>query len=103
MAQDTAQKPAAPAGPVNVLVGYFDVPGFGTQTAETPLTGKPQEQYMRLQREMESRYPGTKGIRRTGSVIETRTPQNAYINVTPGQTLGQLFGSGQPESLREVG
>jgi len=90
-----------------VLVGFFEVPGFGPDIVETPITGKPSEQYARLQAAIRARHPKVdpKGIIKKGSVIETRTDTNPFIEMFPGQTLSQLFrdDDGAPEAFLEVG
>ena len=90
-----------------VLVGFFDVPGFGPDVVETPIAGKPSEQYSRLLTAIRARHPSAdpKAIIKKGSIIETRTGENSFIEMFPGQTLSQLFrdDDGAPEAFLEIG
>lgn len=87
----------------NVLVGFFQVEGHGADCVETPIIGNPKEEHARLVNLIRRKHPKSKSITRTGTSIENRDGENAagHIQLTPGQTLGGLFGS--TETLRTVG
>lgn len=82
----------------NVLVGFFEVPGFGPDSVETPIVGSPQEEYARLFTAIRHKHPNAPNFRRIGSAIE---PAGTYVEITPGSTLGQLFPG--VSSIRQIG
>lgn len=77
-----------------VLVGFFDVKGFGPDSVEVPITGNGPRDYAALQTAILAKHNGShrNEITRTGSKIEQRTgtTQN-YLGDVPGQTIRQLF------------
>lgn len=87
-----------------VIVGFFRVPDVGPDSVETPLTGNGKRDYATLQAAIEKKYPKAKkgSIKRVGSVVEMRDESNAYIEVTPGMTIGQLFGASETEENAET-
>lgn len=92
----------------SVIIGYYQVPGFGPDTVETPVKGKPREQYAKLEELIAAKHPHIKRITltRTGTRIELRTKENAFVDLRPGQTLDQLFISdktGSEDLTREIG
>lgn len=90
----------------NVLVGFFQVPGIGLDSVETPVMGRPSEQYARLNTLIRRKHPTCKeNITRSGSVIEIRSPEDSgFLELTPGMTLGQIFkGDADGESVRKIG
>lgn len=85
------------------LVGFFQVEGHGQDCVETPVIGNPKEEHARLISLIRRKHPKSKSITKTGESIENRDGENGagHIQLTPGQTLGGLFGS--TETLRCVG
>ena len=77
-----------------VLVGFFDVKGFGPDSVEVPVTGNGPHDYSACMAAIRAKHPGShrSEITRTGSKIEQRTgtTQN-YLGDVPGQTIRQLF------------
>lgn len=92
-----------------VIVGFYDVPGYGLDSVETEVVGKPKQQYARLDTLIQLRHPATKTVvamRRIGSVIEQRDGTDGFIEVPPGATIGQLFANqdtGEAELSRTIG
>lgn len=80
-----------------VMVGYYDVPGYGPDFIEVPCTGHGPTDYEALRKAICARHPNTdrRALVRTGSVIELRDPAEdpGYIDLTSGLTLRQLFDS----------
>jgi hypothetical protein len=90
----------------SVIIGYYEVPGFGPDSVETAVVGRPAEQYATLKKLIEARHPGKKNIVRTGSNVELRTKENAFIELADGATIDQLFSNektGEAETNREIG
>lgn len=90
----------------NVFVGFFEVPGVGLDSVETPLEGKPSEQYARLNALIRRKHPTCKqDIRRLGCVAEVRSDENpGYVELTPGMVLSQIFkGDADGECTRKIG
>lgn len=90
----------------SVIIGYYSVPGFGPDSVETEVKGKPAAQYAALKSLIEKRHPGAKGIERTGSVVELRDSKNAFIEIADGATIDQIFAnevSGEAETTRQIG
>lgn len=74
-----------------VMVGFFNVPGVGPDSVETPIVGNPKQEYAALQKLIERKHR-LPNIRRIGSVVETRDAENpGYLEIHPGATLAQLF------------
>ena len=80
--------------PKQVLVGFYEVPGYGQDSVETDIVGKPSQQYARLAAAIAARHPKAKGIIRLGSKIETRKGEDDYVITFPGMNIGQLFKAG---------
>lgn len=75
-----------------VLVGYYNVPGYGADSVEVAVKGTPKELYAKLQGLIQKKHPKVKGvIPRTSSRMELRDPENAFIEFLPGTTIAQLF------------
>ncbi len=77
-----------------VIVGFYNIPEVGPDSVETPVVGRPSEEYAELDRAIYKRHPQFKpgDLRRFGSVIEIRDDTNpGYIDPEPGQTIRQLF------------
>lgn len=94
-----------------IIVGFFDVPGFGSDSVEVPCTGNGPAEYRALAQAIIKRHPKvdpTK-ITRTGSVVEQRDPNEdpGYIDLDDGRTLRQLFDAvdttQDPPSSRNIG
>lgn len=90
----------------NYLVGFFQVPGQECQViVETPLTGHGPTDYRNLQAQVQKLFPQVPppNIVRTGSVIESRDPQEVqeYINPLPGMTIRQLFPENPTQGAEE--
>jgi hypothetical protein len=82
---------------VRVIVGYYNVPGYGPDFVEVPCTGHGPADYATLAREIRKRHPKVVPGRiiRTGATIELRDPAEdpGYLDLTSGLTLRQLFDS----------
>jgi hypothetical protein len=90
----------------NYLVGFFQVPGQECQViVETPLTGHGPTDYRNLAIQVRKLFPNVPEphIVRTGSVIESRDPQEVqeYINPLPGMTIRQLFPENPTQGAEE--
>ena len=91
-----------------VLVGFYQIPEFGPDCVETPIVGRPFEEYSNLDAQIYKRHPKFRpgDLKRFGSVIEIRDDTNpGYIDPVPGQTIRQLF-EGLPEDAtpqRQIG
>ncbi len=81
-----------------VIIGFYDVPGYGPDSVETEVTNKPREDYLTLNDLIRKRFPRTKvpqDIKRTGSIVELRDDNDpGYVEVPIGTTIAQLFGDG---------
>lgn len=95
--------------PKTVIVAFYDVPGYGPDSVETPVVGKPKQQYLELEKLIRARHSKNKDVgslRRIGSVVEQRDGTDGFIEVPPGATVGQLFANvdtGEAELTRTVG
>jgi len=100
-------KPKQPTGPTRVIIGFYNVPGFGPDSVETSVTGSPQEQYGRLDALIANRHKTVKQLTRFGSTIELRQGDNdGFINLREGSSIGQIFENeetNEAEASRTVG
>lgn len=78
---------------MNVLVGFFNIPGVGPDTAETPLTGEPRLEHALLFKQMCEKHPTVpaESIVRSGSTIETRSDDSRVVEYGAGAVLKNLF------------
>lgn len=78
-----------------IMVGFYDIDGFGPDSVEVPCTGIPAVDYANLFGAMRERHPGKNRdqIVRTGSSVELRNPEEdaGIIDLDSGVTLRQLF------------
>jgi hypothetical protein len=89
-----------------VIVGFYNVPEFGSDNVETEVKGTPREQYARLDAAIQKRHPKHKGkMKRLGSTIEVRSGSDDYVDLTAGMTIGQIFQDeeGIDDPVRTVG
>ncbi len=84
----------------SVIVGYYNVEGFGPDFSETTISGHGPTDYLKLDGETARKHPGKKFVR-TGSRIESRDENDpGYLEYVPGQTLTQLFDGIDTPQLR---
>lgn len=93
------------------IVGFFSVPGFGSDSVEVPCDGNGRAEYALLNQKIREKHPKVKPgtITRTGSVIERPDSEHAegIIDLSSGQTIRQLFDAvgakDDPRSSRVIG
>ncbi len=94
-------------GPTRVIIGFYNVPGFGPDSVETAVEGQPRDQYARLDALILTRHKNAKGVKRFGSTVELRNgDSDGFIDLRDGLTIGQIFENEETqeaEALRTVG
>lgn len=88
------------------LIGHYDVEGFGPDSVETPVIGRPKDEYRALETAIRERHPKA-AIKKQGSHVEQRELHDpGFIEVMPGTTLRGLFPEGpgsESDQARKIG
>lgn len=90
-----------------VIVAFYEVPEYGSDSVETDVVGNPAAEYAALDNAILKKHtkfrPGQ--LRRTGSVIELRSANAGFITYSPGGTLRQIFEGLEPGAVpsRQIG
>jgi hypothetical protein len=93
-----------PTGIPTVLVGFWRVDGV-EHSNETKLSGNGLRDKELLLVDIKKQHPSAKEILSLGTRIEQRTPETAFIEVTPGAVLRNIFDGpdGKEDPIRNVG
>lgn len=92
--------------PYSVLVGFYEVDGYGADSVETPSTQDGKRDYDTLARLIKERHPKATSFHRIGSKFEIRDGTNlGPVEIPAGSTIGQLFlnEDNRIEAAREIG
>lgn len=95
---------STPTEPITVLVGFWRVDGV-EHSNETKLSGNGLKDKETLLTGIKKAHSGAKEILSLGTRIEQRSAETAFIEVTPGAVLRNIFDGpeGKEDPIRKVG